>query len=81
MCPDNHNRMAAFFLLLFFFWGGGGGGRAGSTSAQMLMQERTPKESLYWKLTLGEKSLAAPGTRTRVSIAPGFSVGRSKSNN
>ena len=27
--------------------------------------------------TLIEKSLAAPGTRTRVSIAPGFSVGRS----
>ena len=26
---------------------------------------------------LGEKSLATPGTRTRVSIAPGFSVGHS----
>ena len=35
---------------------------------------RTPSESLHWKLTLGERSLAAPGTRTRVSIAPGFSV-------
>ena len=35
-----------------------------------------PKESLHWNLTQGEKSLAAPGTRTRVSIAPGFSVGR-----
>ena len=33
--------------------------------------------SVHWKLTLEEKSLAAPGTRTRVSIAPGFSVGRS----
>ena len=29
--------------------------------------------SLLWKLTLEEKSLAAPGTRTRASIAPGFS--------
>ena len=34
------------------------------------------RKSLHWKLTLGEKSLAAPGTRTRVSIAPGFSVAR-----
>ena len=33
--------------------------------------------SVHWMLTLGEKSLAAPGTRTRVSIVPGFSVGRS----
>ena len=30
------------------------------------------RKSVYWTLTLGEKSLAAPGTRTRVSIAPGF---------
>ena len=29
------------------------------------------KESLHWKLTLGEKSVATPGTRTRVGIAPG----------
>ena len=29
------------------------------------------------KRTLGEKSLAAPGTRTRVSTAPGLSVSRS----
>ena len=35
------------------------------------------RKSLHWKLTLEAKSLAAPGTRTRVSIAPGFSVGRS----
>ena len=28
---------------------------------------RTPKESLHWKLTLGRKSLAAPGNRTCVS--------------
>ena len=36
-------------------------------------------ESLHWKLTLGEKSLGAPGTRTgtRVSIAPGVSIGHS----
>ena len=33
--------------------------------------------SLHWKLTLGEKSLAAPWTRTRISTAPGFSVGHS----
>ena len=34
-------------------------------------------ESLHWKLTLGEKSLVAPGNRTRVRIfASGFSVGR-----
>ena len=32
---------------------------------------------LRYKLTLREKSLAAPWTRTRVSIAPGFSFGRS----
>ena len=30
-------------------------------------------------LTLGEKSLAAPGTRTSISIMPGFSVGWSTS--
>ena len=28
---------------------------------------RTPKESLHWMLTLGRKSLAAPGNRTCVS--------------
>ena len=28
---------------------------------------RTPKESLHWKLTLGRKSLVAPGNRTFVS--------------
>jgi len=28
--------------------------------------------TLHWKLTRGEISLAAAGTRTRVSIAPGF---------
>ena len=28
---------------------------------------RTPKESLHWNLTLGRKSLAAPGNRTCVS--------------
>ena len=32
----------------------------------------TPKESLQWKLTLGEKSLAALWTWTRISIASGF---------
>ena len=37
---------------------------------------RTPPDSKHWKLTLGEKSLAAPGTRTCMSIAGGFSVGR-----
>ena len=37
---------------------------------------RTPSDSLHCKLTLGEKSLAAPGIGTRISIAPGFSVGR-----
>ena len=31
---------------------------------------RTPKESLHWKLTLGRKSLAAPGNRTCVSGVP-----------
>ena len=35
------------------------------------------KESLHRKLTLEEESLAAPVDRTLVSIAPGFSVGRS----
>ena len=35
---------------------------------------QTPLDSLHWKMTLGEKSLAAPGTRTQVSIASGFSV-------
>ena len=35
------------------------------------------RERLSWKLALGEKSLAASGTLTRVSIAPGSSVGRS----
>ena len=34
-------------------------------------------ERVHWKLTLGEKSLAAPGTSTRVSIEPGISAGRS----
>ena len=34
------------------------------------------RKSLHWKLTLEAKSFATPGTRTRVSIAPGFSVGR-----
>ena len=38
---------------------------------------RTPKESMHWELTLGEKSHVAPGTRTRVSIAPGLAVVRS----
>ena len=37
----------------------------------------TPQESLHWKLTLGEKSLAASGTWTCISIAPGCSVGLS----
>ena len=32
---------------------------------------------VHWKLTLGQKTFAVPGTRTRVSIAPGFSVERS----
>ena len=31
---------------------------------------RTPSERLHWKLTLGEKSLAAPGNRTRLSGVP-----------
>ena len=31
-----------------------------------------PKESLHWKLTLGQKSLAMSGTQTCISIAPGF---------
>ena len=34
------------------------------------------RKNLHWKLILGEKSLAAAGTRTRVSVTPGFSVGR-----
>ena len=34
------------------------------------------QKSLHWKLAPGEKSLAAPGTRTRINIAPGVSVGR-----
>ena len=44
------------------------------TCAQMLMHAiahgvvRTPKESLHWKLTLGRRSLAAPGNRTCVSF-------------
>ena len=33
--------------------------------------------SVHRKLTLGEKSFATLGTRTRVSTAPSFSVGRS----
>ena len=33
------------------------------------------RKSLHWKLTLGEKSLTASGTRTRVSIMAGFLVG------
>ena len=38
----------------------------------------TVREStLPGKFTLGERSVAAPGTRTRVSIASGFSVERS----
>ena len=67
VCP--HNGMAASVWDLV-------------TCAQMLMHEiahggdvPTPPESAL-ELTLGEKSLAAPGTRTRVSIAAGFSVGR-----
>ena len=31
-------------------------------------------EDLHWKLTLGEKSLVAPGKRTHTSTAPGFLV-------
>ena len=31
---------------------------------------RTPKESLHWKLTIGEKSLTAPGNRTCVGGVP-----------
>ena len=40
---------------------------------------RTPYyENMHWKLTLEEEEKnAGPGTGTRVSIAPGFSVGRS----
>ena len=46
------------------------------TCAQMLMHAivhggvRTLKESLHWKLTLGEKSFAAPGNRTCFSGVP-----------
>ena len=43
--------------------------------AQMLMHTRavwTPEESLHWKRTLGETSLAAFGSRTHVSIVPGI---------
>ena len=32
----------------------------------------TSEKSLQWKLTLGDKSLTAPGNRTRVSIVPVF---------
>ena len=38
---------------------------------------RTQKMGLHSKLTLGAKSLASQGTRTRVSIANGFLAGRS----
>ena len=34
----------------------------------------SPSESLRWKLTLEEKSHAAPGNQTYVNIAPGFFV-------
>ena len=50
------------------------------TCAQMLMHTtahggvQTPQESLHWKLTLGEKSLAAPVNRTSLS---GVTVRRS----
>ena len=37
----------------------------------------TVRESAPEAMTLGEKSLASPGTRTRIRIAPGFSAGRS----
>ena len=33
-------------------------------------------KSLHWKLTLGEKSLAAPGIQTHISIVLGFSARR-----
>ena len=51
------------------------------TCAHMLMHAICTRE-LYGlgyreKLALEEKSLATQGTRIRVSIAPGFSVGRS----
>ena len=36
---------------------------------------RTSSESLHWKLTVGENSLAASRTQTCISIAPGFWVG------
>ena len=32
-------------------------------------------KNLHWKLTLGEKSLAASGTQTRISIVPAEGVG------
>ena len=35
-------------------------------------QPLKPQESPHWKWTLGEKSLAAPGTKTCISITPGF---------
>ena len=35
---------------------------------------RHRKQSLHWKMTLGEISLPTVGTQTRISIAPGFSV-------
>ena len=51
------------------------------TCAQMLMHAiahgGSTEESMHRKLTLGEKSFAAPRTRTRLSIALGLSVGRS----
>ena len=34
----------------------------------------TPSESLHWKLTMGEKSLAALRNQTGISVVPGFSV-------
>ena len=35
------------------------------------------RKSLHWKLTLGKKYLAAPGTQTPISAAPGLSAGHS----
>ena len=35
---------------------------------------QAPYESLHWKLTLGENSLAIPGTQTHICIASGFLV-------
>ena len=37
----------------------------------------TVRQSATEAMTLGEKSLASPGTRTRIRVAPGFSAGRS----